>query len=142
MPVVLTEHGSIPYDETTVQPYSQAPASNPTDPEEQRNDYQALLREADGRRLSAVSDGRLDSIHVWHWAMPGAEGSLWLLDPEGDAVTHGAGAAQLFVDFVGSAPAPVPLSRVWGVALALALLASGASRGWKHRTQRLSRTRS
>jgi len=24
MPVVLTEHGSIPYDETTLQPYSQA----------------------------------------------------------------------------------------------------------------------
>ncbi|ETX07943.1 MAG: hypothetical protein ETSY2_08275 [Candidatus Entotheonella gemina] len=100
MPCVLTEHGTIPYDKTTVQPFSTTPAMNVPDPEEQAHDYKALIRAADHLQERPVSEGRLEEIHIWHWGMPGAEGSLWFLDPEGDAIVTGAMAAQCLVDVV------------------------------------------
>ncbi len=84
MPVVLTEHGTCPYDEATAAPYS-CPQENSRDPEEQRNNYEALLRAADRLRARAISAGRLDAIHIWHWKMPGAESSVWALDPSSPA---------------------------------------------------------
>lgn len=131
MPAVLTEHGAIPYDETTVAPYSQAAAANPPDPEEQRNDYEALLRAADGRRLVAQATGQLDAIFIWQWGMPGATGSKWFLDPEGDPVTDGATAAAYLVDFNATAPIAVPIPSATGFVLAVALVCSGR---WQLRT--------
>jgi hypothetical protein len=107
MPVVMTEHGTIPYDKATVRPYSTGPGSGPSDPYEQRNDYDALMRAVDQRAAAPVGDGRLEEIHVWHWGMPGADGSLWFLDPEGDDVVHGAKGAQFLAGFVnGAIPDP------------------------------------
>ena len=122
MPAVLTEHGAIPFDESTAAPYSQAAAGNASDPDEQRDDYVALLRAADGRHAAPLANGRLDAIFFWQWSMPGAEGSLWLLDPEGDPVTHGAEAAQALVDFVGTATVAAPLPRFVLAVVALALI--------------------
>jgi hypothetical protein len=107
MPFIMTEHGTIPYDKTTVTPWSAGPAGNPPDPYEQRNDYEALARAADQRRAAPVASGRLEEIHVWQWGMPGADGSLFFLDPEGDDVTTGAKAAQFLSGFVtGMVPDP------------------------------------
>lgn len=106
MPLVMTEHGSIPFDKTTVQPFSTAPGGGATDPYEQVNDYVALMRAADQRAAVPLASGRLDEIHIWQWQMPGADGSLWLLHPDGDLITTGAKAAQFLTGFVtGDVPA-------------------------------------
>jgi hypothetical protein len=105
MPFVMTEHGSIPYDESTVAPY--AWGGGPPDPYEQRNDYEALMRALDGRAADPIALGRVEEVHLWQWAMPGTEGSFFLLDPGGDLLTHGAKAAQYVAGFVtGDVPDP------------------------------------
>lgn len=106
MPVVMTEHGSIPFDKTTVQPFSTAPGGGATDPYEQLNDYVALMRASDQRAAVPLASGRLEEIHFWQWQIPGADGSLWLLHPDGDLITTGAKAAQFLTGFVtGDVPA-------------------------------------
>jgi hypothetical protein len=105
MPLVMTEHGSIPYDKTTVRPYRWG--SGTPDPYEQRNDYEALMRALEGRADNAPAAGRVEEVHIWQWAMPGTEGSFFLLDPDGELLTHGAKAAQFLAGFVGgSVPDP------------------------------------
>ena len=107
MPYFITEHGTIAYDKTTTAPFSTSPSHGSPDPHEQRNDYDALMRAADHRAAVAVADGRLEQIHIWQWGMPGADGSLWFLDPEGDDVAQGAKAARFLTGFVtGSVPDP------------------------------------
>jgi hypothetical protein len=105
MPLLMTEHGSIPYDQTTVRPYSWSRGA--PDPYEQRNDYEALMRALDGRAANAPAAGRLEEVHIWQWSMPGTEGSAFLLDPDGELLTHGAKAAQYLAGFVtGDVPDP------------------------------------
>lgn len=124
MPVVLTEHGTVPYDKTTTKPYDAWVSSTP-DVQEQRDDYDALMQAADGRAASALSDGRLDEIHLWHWGMPGAAGSRYFLDPEGDDIVDGAQAAQFLEAFVATAPSPdVPALGRAGLLLVAFLLVS------------------
>ena len=79
MPVILTEHGLIPWNRTTVQPYSENPmwSGQPVDIDEQINGYDALLRALDGR---AENDDLLE-VYLWQWGMPGAHDSLWFLHP-------------------------------------------------------------
>jgi hypothetical protein len=105
MPLLITEHGSIPYDKTTVRPYSSNRGA--PDPYEQRNDYEALMRALDGRADNAAAAGRLEEVHIWQWSMPGTEGSAFLLDPDGEMLTHGAKAARYLAGFVtGNVPDP------------------------------------
>ncbi len=79
MPVILTEHGLIPWNRTTAQPYSENPmwSGQPVDVDEQINGYDALLRALDGR---AANDDLLE-VYLWQWGMPGAHDSLWFLHP-------------------------------------------------------------
>jgi hypothetical protein len=79
MPVILTEHGLIPWNRTTVQPYSENPkwSGQAVDVHEQVNGYDALLRSLDDR---AASDELLEA-YLWQWGMPGAYDSLWFLHP-------------------------------------------------------------
>ncbi len=105
MPLVMTEHGSIPYDKTTVRPYRWG--SGTPDPYEQRNDYEALMRALDGRAATTLTAGRIDEVHIWQWSMPGTEGSFFVLDPDGELLTHCAKAAQYLAGFVsGNVPDP------------------------------------
>jgi hypothetical protein len=67
-PVVLSEWGVVPFDETTVRPWDWMP--NPRkDAQEQLNAYQATLD------AIASEDEWLTGITFWHWAMSGNEGS-------------------------------------------------------------------
>ncbi|MFP4054443.1 MAG: glycoside hydrolase family 113 [Phycisphaerae bacterium] len=79
MPLVLTEHGLIPWNRTTVQPYSENPywSGQPLDQDEQINGYDAMLRALDGRS----ADDSLLEVDLWQWGMPGAHDSLWFLNP-------------------------------------------------------------
>lgn len=82
MPVVLTEHGLIPYNRTTVKPYSEDPLwqGQPVDPNEQINGLAGMLDATDGR--AAADD--LAEIYLWQWGMPGAHDSLWFLNPQAE----------------------------------------------------------
>ncbi|RMD82938.1 MAG: hypothetical protein D6815_07885 [Candidatus Dadabacteria bacterium] len=113
MPCVVVEHGSVPYDKTSAAPFRAQPGRGIPDPWEQRNDYQALLAAADLRAEVPASSGRLEAIYFWHWGMPGADGSPWYLDPEGDPVEQGAKAAAFLAGFAsGDVPEPgFPQSR-------------------------------
>jgi hypothetical protein len=105
MPLVMTEHGSIPYDKTTVRPYRWG--SGTPDPYEQRNDYEALMRALDGRAANTAAAGCVEDVHIWQWSMQGTEGSFFLLDPDGELLTHGAKAAQYLAGFSsGNVPDP------------------------------------
>jgi hypothetical protein len=77
LPVVLTEYGLVPFDGTAAAPSSDAPEkSGLADPDEQLAGFAGLLAALSGR-------GReVPEVLVWHWGMPGAEGSLWYLHPE------------------------------------------------------------
>jgi hypothetical protein len=79
MPVILTEHGLIPWNRTTVKPYSENPkwSGQSVDVDEQVNGYDALLRSLDGRAAS----NELLEAYLWQWGMPGAYDSLWFLHP-------------------------------------------------------------
>lgn len=118
MPVVFTEIGLIPFNRTTVQPWSENPGySQPQDPDEQVNGYDALLRATDG--LGDV----LPEIHFWHWGMPGAADSFWYIHPEGTDIggtkfqeSLGNQAAGFLVGYVVPEPN--------GIALGMFALAS------------------
>jgi hypothetical protein len=121
MPVIFTEHGLIPYNRTTVTPYSSAPGgSQPTDPDEQTNGYNGLLNALDGR----AADDDLLEVYLWQWGMPGADGSYWYLNPNGvdnPETTYdeslGNPAAQYLSGYV---PEPATLALVaLGAAVAL-----------------------
>ncbi len=81
MPVILAEHGLIPYNRTTVRPYSEDPGYNqPLDQDEQINGYDAMLNSLDGR---AAADDLLE-VYLWHWGMDGAHDSFWFLNPNAE----------------------------------------------------------
>jgi len=86
MPVVFTEHGLIPFNRSTVVPYSEDPGfQQPEDPAEQVNGYDAVLRATDGM----ASEDQLLEIHFWHWGMPGAADSFWYTHPEASDIGGG-----------------------------------------------------
>lgn len=112
MPLVFTEHGLIPYNRSTTMPFSDAPAATePPDPAEQTNAYDALLR------ATNHLGGLLEEIQFWHWGMPGSEGSHWYTHP--DAADHldttadeslGNRAGRFLSDYVSTAvPEPATL---------------------------------
>ncbi len=78
MPVVFTETGLIPFNRTTVAPYSDNPGfTQPVDQGEQINGFHALIDALDGRAE------KLLEVDFWHWGMPGAEESFWYLNTHG-----------------------------------------------------------
>ena len=78
LPVEFTEFGLIPFNRTTVEPFSEAPffAEQPVDQDEQIDGYRGLIRALDGRQ------GVLPRVTLWHWGMPGANESLWYTSPD------------------------------------------------------------
>ena len=86
-----------------------------------------MLRVADGRAALAPDQGRFEEIHIWHWGMPGAAGSLWYLDPEGDDVTEGAQAAIFLSEFASAVTVPA-LPPLGGAVLVIALAWLGRKR--------------
>lgn len=116
MPVILTEHGLIPYNRTTVAPYSENPGyTQPLDQDEQINGYDAMLRSLDGR---ADADDLLE-VYLWHWGMRGAHDSFWFLNPNAEDnepgskydETLGIPAAKFLSLFALSAYEPGDLDR-------------------------------
>lgn len=96
MPVVLVEIGFIPYNRTTTRPYSnEFVGSQPLDPSEQTNAFEALLRATD-RAASWLPE-----MYVWQWGTEGAAGSPWYVHP-GDSLS--GQAAQVLSAYATSAP--------------------------------------
>jgi hypothetical protein len=103
LPVLLTEHGTIPFDRTTTQPFSNAGRNTePPDPLEQRNDYEALTRASNGRAAVDPAQGKLTAIYLWRWSV-GTDGDAFILHPEGDDIREGAMAARFVEDYVNTA---------------------------------------
>lgn len=121
--LVLTEHGLIPFNRTTVLPYSENAAfTQPVDTDEQVNGYAGLIKAIDGR----LDD--LAEVHIWHWGMPGAEDSFWYLQPDGLDVggprfdeSLSQPAAQFLVGYLQTIPEPAS-SALLGTGLAMLLL--------------------
>lgn len=132
MPVVFTESGLIPFNRTTVQPWSESPGyTQPQDSDEQVNGYDALLRATDGLAT------RLPEIDFWHWGMPGAADSFWYIHPEGVDVggskfqeSLGNPAAQFLVAYVPE-PSSISLCVLALVSFSLALCWRGRRVGWQ-----------
>ena len=108
MPVVVTEHGLIPFNRTSVQPWSENPGySQPVDQDEQISGLNGLITAMD-QRVDNVP-----AIHLWQWGMPGADDSFWYLNPNGVQNQLGSKfdeslgnpAAQFLAGFVTAAAA-------------------------------------
>ena len=105
IPVEFTEVGYLPYDETTVtpqrddvdpvQPGRQPP---PLDQDEQNMAFAGLMRALDGR----LDAGEFLATHVWQWSMPGSNGSLWNMDPDGGNQPNNQQTAQWLSNFVSN----------------------------------------
>lgn len=121
MPVVLTEHGLIPFNRTTVTPNSEYPGYHyAVDQDEQVNGCDALLRATDHR-----ADELLE-IDFWHWGMPGAADSFWYTHPYsedvgGDKFAESLGnpAGQFLRSYV--IPEPSSLIIVWSSLAAIGI---------------------
>jgi len=78
-PVVFSEWGVVPFDQTTVRPWDWEPTTK-KDSREQLNAYQATL-DVVGREREW-----LKGIFFWHWAMPGNQGSHYRLGADSQIV--------------------------------------------------------
>jgi hypothetical protein len=78
-PVVFSEWGVVPFDQTTVRPWDWEPTSK-EDFQEQLDAYQATLEVVKPER------DWLKGVVFWHWAMPGNEGSHYRIGPDSKIV--------------------------------------------------------
>ena len=100
MPVEFTEIGYLPYNRTTVTPQN---SSGTLDPDEQNMAFEGLMRALDGRKAS----GEFLSTHIWQWGMPGSNGSLWNMDPDGGNQPNNQQTAQWLSQFVTNTDPPI-----------------------------------
>jgi hypothetical protein len=111
MPVILMEHGLVPFNRTTVQPFStEAVGRQPLDIDEQVNGLHALFAAVAGRKAE------IPAVMLWHWSLaPGGDDSPYALRP--DAIETGQDgrwtmpwghrAGRWLVDFVDRRRDPV-----------------------------------
>ena len=97
MPVKFTEVGYLPYNRTSVTPQN---SSGTLDADEQNMAFEGLMRALDGR------NNEIDATHVWQWSMPGSNGSLWNLDPNGGDQPNNQQTAQWLSNFVSNSADP------------------------------------
>ena len=76
-PVTIAEWGTVPLDLTTARPWDWRPSEVP-DAAERANAYRALLRSLPGE------GGWLTACDLWHWRLPGTEGSAYAIDQFSD----------------------------------------------------------
>lgn len=102
LPVVFTEVGYLPYDQTTatpqrddIDPFTPGRQPPPLDPDEQTMAFEGLMRALDGR----LASGEFLAAHVWQWDMPGSAGSLWNMNPAGGNQPNNQQAAQWLSSF-------------------------------------------
>ncbi len=95
LPVEFTEVGYLPYNRTTVTPQN---SNGSLDQDEQNMAFEGLMRALDGRR----ANGEFLATHIWQWGMPGSNGSLWNMDPNGGNQPNNQQTAQWLSDFVGN----------------------------------------
>lgn len=95
LPVEFTEVGYLPYNRTTVKPQN---ASGTLDRDEQNMAFEGLMRALDGRR----DTGEFLATHIWQWSMPGSNGSLWNMDPDGGNQPSNQQTAQWLSNFVSN----------------------------------------
>lgn len=101
LPVEFTEVGYLPYNRTTVTPQN---SSGTLDRDEQNMAFEGLMRALDGRR----ENGEFLATHIWQWGMPGSNGSLWNMDPDGGNQPNNQQTAQWLSDFVSNTTAVDP----------------------------------
>lgn len=95
LPVEFTEVGYLPYNRTTVTPQN---SSGLVDRDEQNMAFEGLMRALDGRQET----GEFLAAHIWQWGMPGSNGSLWNMDPDGGNQPNNRQTAQWLSDFVSN----------------------------------------
>lgn len=95
LPVEFTEVGYLPYNRTTVKPQN---SSGTLDRDEQNMAFEGLMRALDGRR----DTGEFLATHIWQWSMPGSNGSLWNMDPDGGNQPSNQQTAQWLSNFVSN----------------------------------------
>lgn len=93
LPVEFTEVGYLPYNRTTVSPQN---SGGLLDRDEQNMAFEGLMRALDGRRET----GEFLATHIWQWGMPGSNGSLWNMDPDGGNQPNNQQTAQWLSNFV------------------------------------------
>jgi sugar phosphate isomerase/epimerase len=105
LPVVFTEQGFLPYNLTSVDPQNHYYGSQPVDTDEQIMAFQSLLNALDGRQDVFAA------LHIWNWAMPGSDGTLWNIDPTLPAdQPNNVPLAQWLSRYVRNVPEPSALS--------------------------------
>ncbi|MFM8496858.1 MAG: glycoside hydrolase family 113 [Planctomycetia bacterium] len=105
LPVKFNEVGFLPRNRTAADPQATNGANASVDSVEQRLSFEGLLRALDGRR------DVLESIDVWQWGMPGADGSLWNMGLDDPALAYqdslNRDTAQFLSAYVSN-PVPEP----------------------------------
>jgi len=105
LPVKFTEVGYLPLDQTGVTPQNE---SGSLDIDEQNMMFEGLMRALDGR----LADDDILAAHIWQWDMPGSEGSLWNLDPNGGSEPNNQQTAQWLSEFASTRSIPEPNAAV------------------------------
>ena len=93
LPVKFTEVGYLPYNRTIVQPQN---SGGTLDRDEQNMAFEGLMRALDGR----LASGKFLAAHIWQWNMPGSNGSLWNMDPNGGNQPNNQQTAKWLSSFV------------------------------------------
>lgn len=79
--LTISEWGSVPFDLTSTMPWHWQPSELP-DPAEQSHAYQALLHS-----IRNENDW-LSACDIWHWRMPGNDGSAYGIDGASEVARH------------------------------------------------------
>jgi len=75
-PLIISEFGVTPFDQTSARPWQQTPSAI-NDPAEQLATYTALFR-------ALKSQGSwLSGVNLWHWQLPNDTGSTYNITPNG-----------------------------------------------------------
>jgi hypothetical protein len=80
-PLAISEWGTVPFATTSVRPWHWQPSQTP-DPDEQSRAYKALLQ------AIRTEGAWLSSCDLWHWRMPGNEGSTYGIDQTSELADH------------------------------------------------------